>query len=121
MDTRFVASGPRTTDSTGADAALRLAASTQTLAHRALLRLPPGAQRVDCLGGSLWITQDGAATDVVLEAGESFRPDAGRGAIVYALSDARVGLRIEPGLPQAPRRATRRSWARGWQRLTALG
>ena len=37
--------------------------------------------RIDCRGGRLWLTQDGAAADVILQPGQSFVANAG-GAIV---------------------------------------
>jgi Protein of unknown function (DUF2917) len=46
-------------------------------------------RRVECLSGSLWITQDGDARDVVLGAGEGFEFDRTGDALVSALADSR--------------------------------
>ena len=56
-------------------------------------------ERIDCLGGQLWITQDGDQRDVVLKPGESFVLDRPGTALVSALSEARFVLR-RPGAPQ---------------------
>jgi Protein of unknown function (DUF2917) len=93
------------------------------LAHRRMLRLRDhDGDRVECLDGSVWITQDGDPRDVVLDAGEGFTLDRPGTAIVYALADARVVVqrptaasvqrsdsesvrRALRGLAAAPRRA----------------
>jgi hypothetical protein len=55
---------------------------------RELLSLDADSGRVVCESGTLWITQDRDARDIVLDPGESFTPAAGRRAIVYALGPA---------------------------------
>ena len=71
-------------------------------------------ERIDCLGGRLWITQDGDQRDVVLEPGESFELDRPGLALVSALSDARLAVR-RPGTPRLAALA-----AADVQRLRAL-
>lgn len=48
----------------------------------------PG-RRVECLSGSLWLTQDGDRRDVVLEAGDSFAFDRAGDALLSAFADSR--------------------------------
>ena len=63
------------------------------LAHSRILNLRNHkGDRVDCLDGSVWITQDGDPRDIVLDAGESFTLDRPGTALVYALADARVAV-----------------------------
>ena len=66
--------------------------ATLTLADRA-------GDRIDCLHGRLWITQDGDPRDIVLDAGASFELDRPGLAIVSALTDARLRLHraADPG------------------------
>ncbi len=56
--------------------------------------------RIHCLRGRIWITEQGSAADVVLEAGESYEISRDGIAIVQALREARVALRA-PGVPLA--------------------
>jgi hypothetical protein len=64
------------------------------LAYRGILKLRGRAgDRVDCLDGRVWITQDGDLRDVVLDAGQVFTLDRAGTAIVYALTEAAVALR----------------------------
>jgi hypothetical protein len=46
-------------------------------------------KRVECLDGSLWITQDGDRRDVLLAGGEAFEFDRPGDALVSALADSR--------------------------------
>jgi hypothetical protein len=46
-------------------------------------------RRVECLSGSLWLTQDGDDRDVVLAPGESFGFDRPGAALVSAFADSR--------------------------------
>lgn len=49
-------------------------------------------RRVECLSGSLWITQDGDLRDVVLAAGEAFDFDRHGDALLSAFADSRYLL-----------------------------
>jgi hypothetical protein len=61
------------------------------LAHRKILNLHDReGDRVECLDGSVWITQDSDPRDVVLDAGEGFTLDRRGTTLVYALADAHV-------------------------------
>jgi len=48
-----------------------------------------GGRRVECLSGSLWITQDGDRRDIVLTAGEAFDFDRRGDALLSAFADSR--------------------------------
>jgi hypothetical protein len=48
----------------------------------------PRGQRVECLAGCLWITQDGDLRDVILEAGEAIVLTRDGTALVSALADS---------------------------------
>ena len=61
--------------------------------------------QVECLAGSLWITQDGDPRDILLAAGECFTLDRRGVALVTAMHDARLRL-------NAPARAARLRWLR---------
>ena len=52
----------------------------------------PLGQRIECVSGSLWVTQDGDPRDIVLAAGESFAFDQRGDALVSALDEARFLL-----------------------------
>jgi hypothetical protein len=49
----------------------------------------PLGKRVECLSGSLWITQDGDQRDVLLGSGEAFEFDRRGEALMSALADSR--------------------------------
>jgi DUF2917 family protein len=49
-------------------------------------------RRVECLSGSLWITQDGDRRDIVLAAGEAFDFDRRADALLSAFADSRYLL-----------------------------
>ena len=46
-------------------------------------------RRIECLSGSIWITQDGDLRDVVLETGEAFEFEHRGNALVSAFADSR--------------------------------
>ena len=52
----------------------------------------PRGRRVECLGGVLWVTQDGDRRDIILEAGDAFDFDRADGVLLSALKDARYLL-----------------------------
>ena len=63
------------------------------LKHRQLLRLPAdNGARITCRSGSVWITRDGDANDIVLERGQTFQGTRGDGVIIYALHDADIDV-----------------------------
>ncbi len=49
-------------------------------------------RRLECIAGSIWITQDGDRRDIVLAPGEAFTFDRQGDAIVSALADSRYLL-----------------------------
>ena len=49
-------------------------------------------RRLECLGGSIWITQDGDLRDIVLRAGEGFDFDRRGDALLSAFADSRYLL-----------------------------
>ena len=51
---------------------------------------------IECLEGSLWITQDGDPRDVILSAGHSYRIDRTSRVMVFATSDARLEISSQP-------------------------
>ena len=56
--------------------------------HVSLSLRDRAGDRIECVGGVLWITQDGDPRDVVLGAGQSFRLDRPGRAVLFALADA---------------------------------
>jgi hypothetical protein len=52
----------------------------------------PLGRRVECVSGTLWITQDGDPRDIVLAPGDSFTFDHRGDALISALDDARFLL-----------------------------
>lgn len=84
--------------------------STSLPRHVSLALRDRAGDRIECVAGVLWITQDHDPRDIVLTAGRSFRLDRGGRAVVYALDDARLVLH---------RRASRRPRLALW--LIALG
>ncbi len=63
------------------------------LAQGALQSIEDGrGSSVQCLGGALWLTQQGDARDIVLEAGDKAVIERDGTSIVFALSDARFVL-----------------------------
>ena len=55
--------------------------------------------RIDCLRGRIWITEQGCAADIVLEAGQSYDISRDGAAVVQALREALVAFRA-PAVPQ---------------------
>lgn len=49
-------------------------------------------RRLECLSGSIWITQDGDLRDIVLAAGEGFDFDRRGDALLSAFADSRYLL-----------------------------
>ena len=49
-------------------------------------------RRIECLRGSIWITQDGDPRDIVLAAGEAFDFDRSGDALLSAFADSRYVL-----------------------------
>jgi Protein of unknown function (DUF2917) len=49
-------------------------------------------RRVECLSGSIWITQDGDRRDIVLAAGEGFDFDRPGDALLSAFAESRYLL-----------------------------
>jgi DUF2917 family protein len=49
-------------------------------------------RRVECLSGSIWITQDGDRRDIVLGTGEAFDFDRRGDALLSAFADSRYLL-----------------------------
>ncbi len=70
---------------------LNLAATPLTRGHLHRLQDARGSL-VLCLSGTLWLTQQGDARDIVLEAGDERRIDQDGLSILSALSDARFVL-----------------------------
>ena len=62
------------------------------------MHVPVGA-RIDCLGGRIWITEEGGTDDIVLEAGESFDAACAGVAVVQALTKACFALRFRSTTP----------------------
>nr|WP_283254252.1 DUF2917 domain-containing protein [Ramlibacter paludis] len=67
------------------------------LAARRLFDIPDAASvHIRCTSGSLWITLDHDARDIVLEAGESFSTPEHKRALLYALEPASFALSCVP-------------------------
>ena len=49
-------------------------------------------QRIEALGGRVWITMDGDLRDVVLDAGEGFTVDRSTDVLLSAISDAQFAV-----------------------------
>ena len=66
---------------------------SKTLAKGRIRRVHhPVGQRVECVTGALWVTQDGDPRDIVLEPGDSFAFDQRGDALISALDDSRFLL-----------------------------
>ena len=62
-------------------------------------------QRIEALSGSVWITIDGDARDIVLDAQQGFSIDRDGDALVSALSDARIVVLGASAVPAGAKRA----------------
>lgn len=49
--------------------------------------------RIECIRGRIWVTEEGCAGDIVLEAGQSYETSRGGVAVVQGLRQAVVALR----------------------------
>jgi hypothetical protein len=76
--------------------AMALPRATSLARHVSIALRDRAGDRIECVAGVLWITQDGDARDIVLGAGESFRLDRAGSAVLFALADARFVLRRRP-------------------------
>jgi hypothetical protein len=66
----------------------------RTMPRGAILRIPdPAGSRIECLAGSLWVTQDNDPRDIMLEAGETCELSGRARVLVQALEAARIQLR----------------------------
>ena len=64
--------------------------ASRSLAKGHIRHLPAQVGRsVECLSGSLWITQDGDRRDIVLGPGEAFAFDRRTDALLSAFDDSR--------------------------------
>ena len=64
--------------------------AARSLAKGRIRHLPAHVGRsVECLSGSLWITQDGDQRDIVLGPGEAFAFDRHTDALLSAFDDSR--------------------------------
>ena len=66
----------------------------------------PQGQRVVCVKGTLWVTQDNDDSDYVLEMSRSFITTRNDRVLVHALDDAWVRVGPRPGL-----KSSQRAWA----------
>ena len=81
-----------------------------------LFRIHEGqGQRIECVLGCLWVTQESDPRDIVLEAGVGFTIDRGGETFISALADSRfvvlaaakLGTRQGPPVETAPRATAR--------------
>ena len=64
--------------------------ASRSLAKGRIRHLPARVGRsIECLSGSLWITQDGDRRDIVLGPGEAFTFDRRTDALLSAFDDSR--------------------------------
>lgn len=68
-----------------------------SLAHQAMFEVTDAAGvQITCHEGSLWLTLDGDARDIVIDAGESFIATEHRRALIYALAPADLSVAMAP-------------------------
>lgn len=92
-----------------------------SLPNKAIFELPDAHDvDIECRSGSVWITLDHDRRDIVLSAGEHFRGDTHRRALVAALEPSCVRfsateLSVVAKAPSAPLRARSpwRLWSHG--------
>ncbi len=64
------------------------------LEYRGIIPVEVGkGSRIECVRGSIWVTEQAGADDVVLNAGDAHEFSRGGIAVVQALREALVGLR----------------------------
>ncbi len=74
------------------------------LPHHAIHSLPDAAGvQIGCIEGTVWLTLDGDARDIILEAGEVFAAPEHRRALIYALQPSRISLGSPAVLPRLDR------------------
>lgn len=67
--------------------------SVQEIARDKILEIKQAlGVTIECLDGSVWITQDGNMRDVILDVGQSFCVDRMQRTLIQALATARVRL-----------------------------
>lgn len=72
------------------------------LAHAAIFEVTDAAGvQISCREGSLWLTLDGDARDIVIAAGESFTATEHRRALVYALTPSSLSVAVAPNTAPA--------------------
>jgi hypothetical protein len=68
--------------------------ASRLLARGAILQVPrPAGCRIECLAGSLWVTQDNDPRDIMLEPGEECELSGRARVLVQALEPSRLRLR----------------------------
>ena len=68
-----------------------------SLAHQAMFEVSDAAGvQITCRQGSLWLTLDGDARDIVIDAGESFIAMEHRRALIYALTPSDLSVAMGP-------------------------
>lgn len=85
----------------------------QTLNHKEIVRIPHAAgARVVCRQGSVWITQDGQAQDLVLGPDEEVQLSRAGDALIYALAPSSVLIerQAERLAPASANASTAPSW-----------
>jgi len=75
-----------------------LPGSTRLDNGRLLSRVTGPDERIECLSGVLWVTQDGDPRDIILEAGDGFDFDRRGRSVISAFDDSRLLLltRLRP-------------------------
>jgi len=87
----------------------------------ALLRIRAGGDKaVVVFNGTVWLTLDDDARDIVLGSGESFDLDGAHGALVQALRDSTVLVVARDDEAERALHGLDRALADGWRWLTSL-